>query len=293
TAYLPLSLYDKIDRKVCNFIWVSTNGVRKIHNVNWETVCKPKVLGGLGLRSARELNLAFLMKVAWNIITKPEEFWVKTLVSKYLIKNGVGFILRSNSGYSSLWRGVFNVWNQTFYGIRWSINDGKKTNFWNDKWLDSGEVLINHAADLQRVSPTLSVSDFALSNGTWDMNKLYGCLTNEALLQLMTNEERRRRHIAIDASSLECKDTCENLDHVFRSCKLAQQNDHGRFVSAFSANLGSCSIMRDELQNIVEGTKRAWDIGIRNLRIQTDSEAAVRMLTNPACGSNQHASLIH
>ncbi|CAN1782782.1 hypothetical protein LINPERHAP1_LOCUS16022 [Linum perenne] len=274
------------------------------------------------------------MKVAWNIITKPEEFWVKTLVSKYLIKNGVGFILRSNSGYSSLWRGVFNVWNQTFYGIRWSINDGKKTNFWNDKWLDSGEVLINHAADLQRVSPTLSVSDFALSNGTWDMNKLYGCLTNEALLQVwrdklpgmvvgsaaISNFEEwwfnsvenadtrlqfgiiawllwhKRNKLFFQDENISVRELCSQAKfwvHFYSSCWKTLQNDHGRFVSAFSANLGSCSIMRDELQNIVEGTKRAWDIGIRNLRIQTDSEAAVRMLTNPACGSNQHASLIH
>ncbi|CAN1775348.1 hypothetical protein LINPERHAP1_LOCUS13294 [Linum perenne] len=35
-------------------------------------VCKPKNLGGLGLRSARDLNKAFLMKIVWNLITKPD-----------------------------------------------------------------------------------------------------------------------------------------------------------------------------------------------------------------------------
>ncbi|CAN1188993.1 Putative ribonuclease H protein At1g65750, partial [Linum perenne] len=70
------------------------------------------------------------------------------------------------------------------------------------------------------------------------------------------------------------------------------RDGNGRFVSAFAANLGSCSIMRAELRSIVEGTKRAWDIGILKLRIQSDSEAAVRFLTNPRCDNNQHASLI-
>ncbi|CAN1781286.1 Putative ribonuclease H protein At1g65750, partial [Linum perenne] len=70
------------------------------------------------------------------------------------------------------------------------------------------------------------------------------------------------------------------------------RDDSGRFVSAFSMNLGSCSIMRAELRSIVEGTKRAWNLGIRNLRIQSDSAAAVRMLTSPDYVSNQHDSLI-
>ncbi|CAN1353255.1 Putative ribonuclease H protein At1g65750 [Linum perenne] len=490
TASLPLSLCDKIDRKIRNFIWGSSNGVRKIHNVNWDTVCKPKKMGGLGLRSARELNKAFLMKVAWNIITRPEELWVKTLVSKYLIKNNVGFTLKSNSGFSSLWRGVMKVWNHTLNGIQWSIKNGKKTNFWKDRWLDSGETLLEHALDIQGVDLSLSVSDFMLADGIWDLDKLSNCLTNDAVLQvfgmtppnsqldddtiswgldpsgrftvksaylaikgtdvdgeerlwrrvwqwqgpekikhflwlvsqrkLMTNEERRRRHIADAAICPECQDICEDLNHVLRSCRIAQEvwreelpalaagataglnfeewwcrgldypdahlkfgvinwllwrrrnrlvfhdentsarevcsqvkfwvhfyssswkalqvsreapglarqahlirwrpagegcftlnsdgslytnpnraaaggvirDDNGRFVSAFSMNLGSCSIMRAELRSIIEGTKRAWNIGIRNLRTQSDSAAAVRMLTTPGLSGNQHDSLI-
>ncbi|CAN1152714.1 Putative ribonuclease H protein At1g65750, partial [Linum perenne] len=66
TVFLPVTLYDQIDRLIRNFIWGSTDGARKIHNVNWQTVCKPKCLGGLGLRSDKELNKAFLMKIAWG-----------------------------------------------------------------------------------------------------------------------------------------------------------------------------------------------------------------------------------
>ncbi|CAN1141130.1 Putative ribonuclease H protein At1g65750 [Linum perenne] len=102
TASLSLSLCDKIERKMKNFFWGSSNGVRRLHNVNWETVCKPKSLCSLGLRSARELNMEFLMKVAWNIITNPYEFWFTVLVSKYLIRNSISFTLKSNSGFSSL-----------------------------------------------------------------------------------------------------------------------------------------------------------------------------------------------
>ncbi|CAN1762273.1 Putative ribonuclease H protein At1g65750 [Linum perenne] len=128
-AFLPVTLCDKIDRKIQNFVWGSSDSVRKTHNVNWDTVCKPKSMGGLGLRSARELNLAFLMKVAWGIISKPGELWARTLTSKYLIRNGIGFTLKRKTGFSSLWRGVMKVWNYTLQGLQWSIKNGRGTSF--------------------------------------------------------------------------------------------------------------------------------------------------------------------
>ncbi|CAN1801952.1 Putative ribonuclease H protein At1g65750 [Linum perenne] len=288
TASLPLSLCDRIDRKIRNFIWGSSDGVRKIHNVNWETVCKLKNMGGLGLRSARELDMAFLMKVAWSIISKPDELWVKTLVSKYLINNGVGFTLRSSAGYSSLWRGVLRVWNLTLNGLHWNINNGKKTNFWKDRWLDSGLFLsimlltyrelialsqfrIFHylmvcgilkscpGAILQvyRMTPPsdqmgedsfcwglesngvftvksayLLIKDLCCSNEDNKWRKIWRWEGPEKIKQfmwlvshkkLMTNEERRRGHVATIADCPECNCCCEDVEHVLRKCNFAQQ----------------------------------------------------------------------
>ncbi|CAN1852510.1 Putative ribonuclease H protein At1g65750 [Linum perenne] len=490
TAFLPVSLCDKIDRKIRNFIWGSSNGVRKLHNVNWETVCKPKSLGGLGLRSARELNEAFLMKVAWGIINKPTELWVQVLMTKYLIRNDMGFTLKRKAGFSALWRGVLKVWNYTLQGIQWSIKDGKKTRFWSDRWLDSGILLRDFATNAQGVDLSLSVFDFTLHDGNWNLDALHDCLPHTVVMQimgmtppcaslgedsiawgleangcfsvksaylllkdidssesaaswskvwswegpakirqflwlvthgkLMTNEERRRRHLSPDAICPECQGGCEDGEHVLRSCRIAQRvwrsmlpevlegaeanssfldwwikgigncesslsfgviawllwrrrnrlvfneenlsvsevccqakfwihlyssswkalqssreapgiarqarligwrpaeegwfslnsdgslhknpissaaggvirDDNGNFIAAFSANLGACSIMRSELRAIVEGMKLAWTKGIRRLRIQTDSKAAVAMLSQPYNGNNQHASLI-
>ncbi|CAN1798018.1 Putative ribonuclease H protein At1g65750 [Linum perenne] len=136
TACLPVTLCHKIDRKIRYFIWGSSNGVRKLHNVNWETVCKPKSMGGLGLQSARELIQAFLMKVAWGLITKPDELWASTIISKYLVRSENGFVLKRATSFSSLWRGVLKVWNHTLKGFYWSIKNSKKTHFWTDRWLD-------------------------------------------------------------------------------------------------------------------------------------------------------------
>ncbi|CAN1776729.1 Putative ribonuclease H protein At1g65750 [Linum perenne] len=490
TASLPVSLCDKIDRKIRNFFWGSSNGVRKLHNVNWETVCKPKCLGGLGLRSARELNQAFLMKVVWGIITKPDELWASTLVSKYLVRTENGFALKRATGFSSMWRGVLKVWDHTLKGVYWSIKNGHKTRFWTDRWLDSGVILQDYALQNQGVDFSCSVSVFCLPNGSWNLDSLYACLPNDVVVQiigmtppcarlgedtiawgleengcfsvksayllikdigpndsevnwskvwswegpakvkqfmwlvthrkLMTNEERRRRHISNDASCPDCKGGTEDIDHVLRSCRFAQgvwssmlpgviggtnatvdfsgwwlqgigdsktrlpfgviawllwrrrnrlvfhdenlsvsefccqakfwihlyssswkalqasreapglarqaqligwrpaeegwcslnsdgslyrdptsaaaggviRDSNGNFITAFSANLGVCSIMRSELRAIVEGMKLAWSKGIRRLRIQTDSKAAVAMLSKPNNVNSQHANLI-
>ncbi|CAN1254624.1 Putative ribonuclease H protein At1g65750 [Linum perenne] len=70
------------------------------------------------------------------------------------------------------------------------------------------------------------------------------------------------------------------------------RDGNGRFIKAFAANLGICSIMRAELRGIVEGMKLAWDLGIRKLMIQTDSKAAADMLSVPGNSTSRHASLL-
>ncbi|CAN1142156.1 Putative ribonuclease H protein At1g65750 [Linum perenne] len=238
--------------------------------------------------------------------------------------------------------------------------------------------------------------------------------------KLITNEERRRRHLSPDAICLECQDPCESMDHILRRCHVAQEvwrellplaisrnqdevvfadwwkagiankshsllfgvtswllwlrrnrlvfhnerlsiieicsqvkfwthlyssswktlqlsreapglarqtqligwrpaeegwfsldsdgslvhnpisaaaggiirDSDGRFVGAYAANLGVCSIMRAELRGIVEGMKLAWNKGIRKLSIQSDSKAAVETLSNRRSPVGQHSSLV-
>ncbi|CAN1121005.1 Putative ribonuclease H protein At1g65750 [Linum perenne] len=69
--------------------------------------------------------------------------------------------------------------------------------------------------------------------------------------------------------------------------------DHeGRLISSFAANLGACSIIRAELRGIVEGMRLAWDKGVQKLCIQSDSKAAVSILSNVDNLDHRHASLV-
>ncbi|CAN1773878.1 Putative ribonuclease H protein At1g65750, partial [Linum perenne] len=69
------------------------------------------------------------------------------------------------------------------------------------------------------------------------------------------------------------------------------RNDQGRFIQAFTANMGDCTITRAEICAIVQGMKLAWDLGIRKLLIQLDSEAAVAILLREDT-NHQHAILV-
>ncbi|CAN1790226.1 Putative ribonuclease H protein At1g65750 [Linum perenne] len=130
TTLLPVEICNAIDKKIWDFIWGSFNGERKMHMINWETICIPNNQGGLGLRSARELNQAYLMKLVWGLIKNPTELWADLLISKYMKRTPTGLSLRQAVRKSSYWRGISDNWEMFRGGLRWSIHNGKKTNFW-------------------------------------------------------------------------------------------------------------------------------------------------------------------
>ncbi|CAN1147600.1 Putative ribonuclease H protein At1g65750 [Linum perenne] len=99
TSVLPGHIYESIDRKIRNFVWGSTNEYMKIHLVSWDEVCKPKEHGRLGLKKAKELNMAFMMKLAFQNLKSPNEIWVQVLQHKYFRDCLNGCRLRTSLGF--------------------------------------------------------------------------------------------------------------------------------------------------------------------------------------------------
>ncbi|CAN1129038.1 Putative ribonuclease H protein At1g65750 [Linum perenne] len=489
TAFLPVYVCEAIDKKVRDFIWGSVAGGRKIHNINWVTVCKPKNLGGLGLRSARDLNKAFLMKIVWGLVSRPTELWAKVLISKYLKQSDNGYTLARKKGFSRVWRGILKVWPLVTNGLQWSIRDGCSTRFWTDRWVDSGIILVDHALDISRVESSLLVSQACSDSGMWNLDFLHAVLPFNIVTQvvgmsppmrgrghdtmvwglepkggfsvrsaylmitdnadtpndviwryiwnwkgpnkikhflwlashkkLLTNEEREHRHLTNQVLCHRCSVNIESISHVIYECNFAMQvwrialpqaisartihadfdswwrgmlgdkdfnlqfgvitwilwrarnklifedvkytvlevseqckfwinlvlsswktnqlgreapgkarqtqliawrpgdegcfilntdgsryshsgstatgglirDSGGRFIQAFTANIGDCSITRAELTAIVQGMKLAWSLGIRRIIVQSDSCTAISILSRAAL-DNQHAALV-
>ncbi|CAN1219300.1 Putative ribonuclease H protein At1g65750, partial [Linum perenne] len=184
TTSLPIAICNIIDRKIRSFIWGSKEGARKIHLVNWESICKPKDQGGLGVRSAKELNQAFIMKLTWGLMKNTEALWVKVLKTKYLKQYVNGFSPCKSKRWSSCWKGINETWPIFTGGLYWGIRNGKQTNFWRERWLDDGTII----GDLIQ-PPTCQanwvVADFCTSDDRWDLTKLADVLPDPILQGVM------------------------------------------------------------------------------------------------------------
>ncbi|CAN1144455.1 Putative ribonuclease H protein At1g65750 [Linum perenne] len=182
TAVLPVTTCDEIDRRIRNFVWGSTEEERKVCLVAWDKVCIPKEKGGLGLRLARQLNRAFLTKLAFTFLKEKDKLWVQVLEHKYFRQSEVGLVRRNLRSLSSLWKGLTHEWETMLAGSRSAIRDGTDTLFWSDKWVDADIRLIDYA-DTAAAEFDLSctVASMVNTEGQWDYPRLERLFTPDAV----------------------------------------------------------------------------------------------------------------
>ncbi|CAN1831415.1 Putative ribonuclease H protein At1g65750 [Linum perenne] len=140
--------------------------------------------------------------------------------------------------------------------------------------------------------------------------------------RLLTNSERRRRHMANDSSCSLCNHPEENLIHILTPrCEAPialkpgpedwitlntdgavnqtsrraiagglLRNEVGHCLMAFSANLGNCSITRAEMRGAIIGLKIAWDLGFRRVELQLDSATAIALFSEEGNVTHHHSS---
>ncbi|CAN1807597.1 Putative ribonuclease H protein At1g65750 [Linum perenne] len=182
TSILPISITNRIDRIIRDFVWGGTPEKRKTNLVSWDCVCRSKAQGGLGLRKARELNLAYLMKLGWAFIKDPSRLWVRVMTSKYLKETSAGPTLRRKTGGSALWRGIRSVWHTLVGAYQHSIRNGRDTLFWTSRWVGSDVILEDHARfELSEIEKKRTVVEVVDQNGEWDWHFLRRALPEDVI----------------------------------------------------------------------------------------------------------------
>ena len=79
----PKSIIKQIRNLQRQLLWGGTKDIRKWPLVDWQTICTPKSLGGLGLRDPLDNNKIMSAKIWWRWVDYHEELWAKLWHLKY------------------------------------------------------------------------------------------------------------------------------------------------------------------------------------------------------------------
>jgi len=182
-AKLPKILCNEMEKIQRSFLWGDTDLSRKPHLVGWDICCLPKNEGDLGIKRPHHMNDAFLMKMLWNLITKPNDLWCKVLYSKYGRNKDLRVAIDSKSYDSPLWKALTGIWKQFQQNIVWQLGNGNNINFWMDKWAPNGTSLMS-ITNQTFIDTTLHVRDVVTPSGEWDFNFLTSNLPSTFALQV-------------------------------------------------------------------------------------------------------------
>lgn len=167
TAFLPSSVCNRLDEINSDFLWGGTADSSRNHLVSWKKVCQPQTSGGLGLRQARDSNIAMLSKVGWKLDERQDNLWCRVMSGKYLHDQD-GFLSSQRHGVgSSTWRGILERREDLGKGVRWRLGDGTSIRFCFDWWTSSKPLAELATGDIPGSLSNLTVVD-VLHEGTWD-----------------------------------------------------------------------------------------------------------------------------
>ncbi|XP_021859944.2 uncharacterized protein [Spinacia oleracea] len=136
---IPDGLIEEIHSIIARFWWGSNGTTRKMHWHSWESLCKPKAMGGLGFRDLKIFNQALLAKQVWQLHHEPSSFVHSILKAKYFKHTGV---LEARRGHdpSYSWRSLWGAKSLLLDGMMWRVGSGTYINVWEGGWLPNSQV---------------------------------------------------------------------------------------------------------------------------------------------------------
>ncbi|MFS7928714.1 hypothetical protein Hanom_Chr04g00324021 [Helianthus anomalus] len=174
----PASVIDQLERLRREFLWGITPERGKLSMVAWNNVMTPKELGGVGVGSLKDANLAMLAKWWWRFKTDPNSLWRKVIWSIHNSERTWNPIPGKMS-IAGPWKQVVKVSNDLEkYGInlsgcfRATPGVGDSISFWKERWVD-GELLKNKFPvlfELERLKNAVVADRVKILNGVVVLN---------------------------------------------------------------------------------------------------------------------------
>ncbi|XP_071739283.1 uncharacterized protein [Rutidosis leptorrhynchoides] len=136
---LPVNVTADIERLMRSYLWCQGEFKRGKAKVNWVDVCKPKLKGGLGIKSLRTWNKALMAKNIWNIVSGKDSIWVRWIKAvKLKDRNFWDYNAPLDACWS--WMKILQLRNNMAHFIMKKLGDGRTTSAWYDKWHPAGPL---------------------------------------------------------------------------------------------------------------------------------------------------------
>ncbi|XP_074291895.1 uncharacterized protein LOC141618709 [Silene latifolia] len=197
--------------RLVNFLWEWDDSYSKAPLVAWNTLCKGKLFGGLGIVDTKQWNIDAVGKLVWWIARKKDHLWIQW-VDKVYIKQTDWMDYKPTSASSWAWRKVCEIkeiFKTAYVQGKWSSDDE------NYKISDGYNWLTQH--DMDRVPWFKSVwNKFIIPKHSF----ILWLLNQERLLTL---DRLVKMGITQQTSCFLCGIHAENHRQLFQECVYARQ----------------------------------------------------------------------
>lgn len=133
---IPCCIIRRIDKMRRAFLWSGESTTKKIKCLlNWNQVCRPKNLGGMGITNLTILNKVLQCKWWWNLFKSPQNTWNILATALYRHNRPITLTSPQQQQHSEFWKSIQRVKPLFQSLIKFILGDGLNTSFWKDTWL--------------------------------------------------------------------------------------------------------------------------------------------------------------
>ncbi|XP_074304974.1 uncharacterized protein LOC141639890 [Silene latifolia] len=244
------------------FLWGGDQDNQALSLVSWDMVTKEKDNGGLGLRSMRQVNTAFMAKLGWRLLSEPNALWARVLHHKYC-KGRCDVDTLKPKPLSS------NVWN---------------------------EIVESFIALKSGLSASI---DIASNPSSFLMERIWEVKNAKESTDVCVKAREQRRHeIFVQCIAPLAGWVVLNIDGASKGnpglsgagCLIRDAS--GQLIKAFSEKLGLETVTRGEIMALRRGLIMALELQVTHLIIQIDSKAVRSLMDSTFEVPTAHSHMI-
>ncbi|CAI8598593.1 unnamed protein product [Vicia faba] len=153
------------------FMWQGVADKEGVVWISWDTICKSRDDGSLGVKDVVKFNLALLSKWIWRFLREKGTIWEglmqerdEDLNKRLWLHDEVGYKPKD----SNWWRDIMLLCDNPLgilKKISVKLGDGRKVPFWKSSWLGNGFLAEQFSALYHEISNKL---DIVSSMGNWN-----------------------------------------------------------------------------------------------------------------------------